>query len=180
MEGTACTAAGSHAEVGFAGESALFLIRSGHGMLETGRIRRVTGDGHIHTFVPHDGHTFTDVIRAVAFHLRTGTVRIGNLLHDFQFTGEIIELGLNVCETVDTGDNHGSVLSETVQDAAERFLADLVSLGCDLDGAFGGCERFVTGEESETFGLLTEKTGGEVTVSDTHLAVIGHRTGDTE
>ena len=50
----------------------------------------------------------------------------------------------------------------------------------DLDGAFGGGEALVAGQEGEAFGLLTEQTGGEVAVADTDLTVVGDGTVDAE
>ena len=124
--------------------------------------------------------TLADVICAIAVHLSTRTVAVRFLTNDLQFACEIVELRLYVGEAVDTADDHCSVLTQTVQDAAERVLTHLVSHLGNLDSTLGGSERLVAGEESEALGLLTEQTGGEVTVTYTYLAVVSHRARDTE
>ena len=106
--------------------------------------------------MPHDGNTFAHIIGAVAFYFGTGTVGVGDFANDFQFARIVVELGLYIGETVDTRDDLSSVFSETVQDTTQRFFTNFVCLCCDFDSTFGGGERFVSGEECETFGLFTQ------------------------
>ena len=91
-------------------------------MLETSGVGRVTRDGYVYIFVPHDGNAFANVVGAVAVNGSTGTVAVRSFLHDVKFAREIVELGLHVRETVDAADNHGSVLAETVKDAAQGLV----------------------------------------------------------
>ena len=141
-------------------------------MLETCRVRRVTGDGNIHVLLPHDGNALTDIVSAVAANAAADTIGVLGLRDDLHLTGVVVELCLYVGEAVDTGDNLGSVLSETVKDDAERFLTNLVGHLGDLDSALGGGIGLVTGEEREALRGLAEKTGCEVAVSETYLTVI--------
>ena len=120
VQGTTCTTTGSYTKVRFAGEDTLFLVRTCYRVLETSRVGRVTGDRYIHVLVPEDSYTLTNIVSAVAVHLRTRTVAVCFLANDLQFAGEIVELGLYIGETVDTADDHSSVFAQTVQDAAER------------------------------------------------------------
>ena len=180
MEGTARSAARCYREVFFAFFDALFLVSAGYGVLEAGGVGRVARDGYIYAFVPHDGHAFAHVVGAVAFYFGAGTVGVGDFANDFQLAGVVVKLGLNIGEPVDARDDLGGVFSETVQDAAQGLFAHFVGFGGDFDGAFGGSERFVAGEEGEAFGLFAQQTGGEVTVAETYFAVVGYRAGNAE
>ena len=64
--------------------------------------------------------------------------RAPSCMYLLQGAGIVIELGLYICEAVDTGNDLGSVLSETVEDDAERFLTNFVGHLGDLDSAFSG------------------------------------------
>ncbi len=149
-------------------------------MLEAGRVGRVTGNGNVYVLLPQDGYTFAHIVGAIALHLGTGTVRVGNLLHHVHLTRIVVELSLYVGEAVDATDDHGSILAQTVQNDAERLLAHLVCHLSNLDGSLGSRERLVTGKEGKALCLLTKQTGCQVSVSDTYLAVVGNRTGDAE
>ena len=105
-------------------------------MLETGRVGGVSCDGNVYALMPHDGHAFAYIVGTIAFDLCARTVAVGYLTNDFELAGEIVKLSLHICEAVDAGNDLGSVLSETVEDDAERLLAHLVGLCGDLDGAF--------------------------------------------
>ena len=143
-------------------------------MLEAGRVGRVTRDGYVYVLVPHDGYTFAYVVCTVAFYFGAGTVGVRSFLHNLQFACVVVKLSLNVCKAVDTGDDHGGVLAQTIQDAAQGVLAYLVGHFGDLDGTFGGCERLVAGQEGEALSLFAEQTGCQVTVAQTYLAVVGY------
>ena len=52
----------------------------------------------------------------------------------------VVELCLNVCEAVDAADDLSSVLAKTVEDNAQRVLANLVCHLCNLDSALSSCE----------------------------------------
>ena len=88
--------------------------------------------------MPEDGDTLAHVIGTVALHFGARTIAVGLLLHDFQLAGEIVKLGLYVCEAVDAADDHGSVLAQAVEDGAEWFLAHFVGHLGDLDGTLCG------------------------------------------
>ena len=92
-------------------------------MLETGWVGRVTSDGYVYVLLPQDSYTLTNIVSTIALNLQTaGVVAIRNLLNNFQLASEVIELGLYVCETVDTADDLSSVLTKTIQDDTERLL----------------------------------------------------------
>ena len=109
-------------------------------MLETCRVCRVTGDGNVYILAPVDSHTLANVVCTVAVHLCTWTVRVSDAVNDLQLASVVVEFCLYVCETVDTADDHGSVLAETVEDNAQRILANLVCHLSNLDGTLSGSE----------------------------------------
>ena len=109
-------------------------------MLETGRVSRVTCDGYVYAFFPHDGYTFANVVGAIAFYFGTGTVAVCDFTNYFQFTRIVVELSLNISKTVDTGDDLCGILTQTVQDTTQRFFTYLVGLSGDFDCAFCGSE----------------------------------------
>ena len=80
-------------------------------MLETSRVRRVTRDGYVNTFLTHDSHTLTNVVSAVALNFRTKTVRISFLLDNVHLTCHVVELSLYIRETVDTRDDLSGILT---------------------------------------------------------------------
>ncbi len=180
VQRTARTAARCNAEIRFAGEDTLFLVRTCYRVLEAGRVGRVTGDGYIHVLMPENSYTLAYVVCTVAVNLRTRTVAVRFLAHDLQFAREIVELGLYIGKSVDTADDHSSVFAQTVQDAAERVLTHLVRHLGNLDSTLSGCEGLVACQESEALGLLAQQTGSQITVTNTYLAVVSHRTRDTE
>ena len=180
MEGTARAAARSYREVLLAGEQTLLLVGAGNGVLEAGGVGRVTRDRYVDILLPHDGYALAHVIGAVAAYLRTQTVRVGDGIYDLHLTGVVVELRLYICEAVDTRDDLGGVLAQTVEDHAQGVLAHAVCHLGDLDGALGCGERLVACEECEALGLLAQKTCGQITVTQTYLAVIGYRSGDAE
>ena len=143
-------------------------------MLETGRVGGVSCDGNVDALFPHDLHALAYIIGTVAAYAAADTLRVAGLVHDLELAGEVVELSLNVCETVDAADDLGSIFSKAVEDDAERFLANLVGHLGDLDGAFSGSVGLVACEECEALGLLAEKTGCEVAVAETYLAVVSY------
>ena len=149
-------------------------------MLETSRVSRVTCDRNVYAFFPHDSYTFTNVVSTVAFYFCTRTVRVSDFANNFQFTGKVIELSLNVSKAVDTRDDLSSVFSKTVQDATQRFFTYFVCFCSDFDSTFSSSERFVTCKESETFSFFAQQHSSEVTVADTNLTVVSNRTRNTE
>ena len=78
-------------------------------MLETSRVGRVTSYGYVYVLLPQDSDTLTNIVGTIALYLQTaGVVAIRNLLDNSELTREVVELGLYVCETVDTADNLGT------------------------------------------------------------------------
>src|SRR5574344_1524733 len=165
MKSTPCTSTGSDREIFLTLLHTLFLICTCHGVLETGRIGRVTCNGNIHTLFMHNSHTFTNIVGSIASNLGTRTVRIGNLPDNFQLRCKIIELRLNVCKTIDSRNNHSCIFSKTVKDAAKRLFTNLISFRCNFDGTLSSCERFVSRKECEALRLLTEQSCSQITVT---------------
>ena len=93
--------------------------------------------------MPKDCNALTNIVCAVAVHFRTRTVRIRFATNLFQLAGKVVELGLYIGETVNTADDHSGVFAQTVQDAAERVLTNLVRHLSDLDSALSSSERLV-------------------------------------
>ena len=180
VEGTTCTTTRSHGEVLLTCEDAFLLVGTCDGVLEASGVGGVTGDGDVHAFLPHHCHAFAHVVGTVATDLGTRTIRERNFLDDVELAGEVIEFGFDVGEAVDTGDDVGCILTETVQADLEGFLTDLVGLHCDTDCTFSCCEGFVTCEEAEALGFFAEEHCAEVTVTEADLAIVSDGTGDAE
>ncbi len=121
MESTSGTAAGCNGEVLEAVLNAPLLVGACNGMLEACRVGGVSGDGYADLLKLHDRNALGNVIGAVAADSRTGTVGVSGLADDLDFLGVGIELGLYIGEAVDSRNNEGCVLSETVKDNAERL-----------------------------------------------------------
>ena len=130
VQRAARAAAGGDGKVLLALLNALFLVSAGDRVLEAGRVGGVAGDGHV--------HALADVVRAVAADGGALALGVGDLAHDGQLAGVIIKLGLDIGEAVDTVDDLGGVLAETVEDDAQRLFAGLVRVADNADRAFGG------------------------------------------
>src|SRR5699024_6800589 len=126
MKGTSCTAAGSNGEVYLAFLVAFLLVGTCNGMLETCGVGGVTGDGNVNALFPHDGNAFLNAVRAVAVNLRAESFGVCLAEYFFYFVGVGIVLCLNICKSVDTGNDLCGVFAKSVQDNAERFLTNLV------------------------------------------------------
>ena len=126
MQGSACAAARSNGEVLLALLGAFLLVGSRNGMLESGRVGGVTGDGNVNTLLVHDCNAFADVVSAVAANVGALTIGVGDFLDDGQLACKVVKLSLNIGEAVDSGDDLSGVLAETVEDNAERLLTNLV------------------------------------------------------
>ena len=150
MQGTARAAAGSHGEILLALLDALLLVSAGNGMLETGGVGGVTGDGNVHALLVHDSDAFADVVGAVAAYIcPLGRRSSLYFLTTLQFAGVVVKLGLHVGKAVDPGDDLSSILSQAVQDHPQRLLPSLVGHFGDADGAFSSREGLVACQESE-------------------------------
>ena len=128
----------------------------------------------------HDGHALAHIVCAVAAYVGALTLAVTDLAHDVQLAGVVIELGLDIGEAVDAGDDLSSVLAEAVQNDAQRLLAGLVGILDDADRTFCGGEGLVTGEESKALRLVGEQHRTEVAVAQTDLAVFGNGAVDAE
>ena len=157
MEGTARAAAGGHGEVLLALLHALLLVGAGHGVLEPGGVGGVAGDGHVHAFEVHDGHALADVVGAIAADVGPLALGVADLPDDLQLVGVVVELGLDVGEAVDAGDDLGRILAKAVQDDPQGLLADLVGVADDADGALGGGEGLMAGQEGEALGFVARR-----------------------
>ena len=180
VQGTARAAAGGDGEILLALLNALFLVGAGDGVLEAGRVGGVTGDGDVHTLGMHDGNALADVVSAVAANVGALGLAVADLAHDVQLAGEVVELGLNIGEAVDAGDDLSGVLAETVQDDAQGLLAGLVGVADDADRALSGGEGLVTGEEGKALRLVGQQHRTEVAVAKADLAVLGDGAVDAE
>ena len=180
MQSAARTAAGGHREVLLALLDALLLIGTGYGVLEPGGVGGVAGDGHIHALVVHDGHALANVITAVAADSSPLAIGIGHLPEGLQLAGVVVKLGLDIGEAVDTADDLGGVLAQTVQDHPQGLLPGLVGVADDTDGALGGGEGLVARQEGEALGLIPQQHSAQIAVAQTHLAVLSHRARDAE
>ena len=149
-------------------------------MLEAGGVGGVAGDGNIHALMMHDGNALTDIVSTEAADSSPLAIGILVLLDDFQLAGVVVELGLHIGEAVDAADDLGGVLAQSVEDDPQRLLARLVGVLHDADGALGGGEGLVAGQESEALALLAEEHSAQIAVPQTHLAVFGHGAVDAE
>ena len=78
------------------------------------------------------------------------------------------------------GDDKRGVLAEAVEDDAQGLRADFIRVERDLNGALGGGEGFVAGEEAEALGLIGKEHGAEIAVAEADLTVFGDGTGNAE
>ena len=146
-------------------------------MLEARRVRGVTRDGDIDIFVLHDGNAFLDGVSAVALDLCTLRIRaVLDLLDDVELARLEVVVRHDIREAVDAADDLSSILAETVEDDAQRVLADLVGRLSDTDSALSSCEGLVACEECEAASILREEHSAEVAVAETDLAVVSNRT----
>ena len=119
VQGTARAAAGSDGEVLLAHLDAFLLVGASDRMLEAGRVGGVAGDGDVDAFLVHDGNALADVVSAVAADVGALALGVADLADDLQLAGVVVELGLDIGEAVDTGDDLGGVLAKAVQDDAQ-------------------------------------------------------------
>ena len=77
--------------------------------------------------MPHDCYTLAYVVCTVAVNLSAWTVAVSDAAYFLELTSKVVELSLYICEAVDTSDDLSCVLTETVEDNAERLLTYLVS-----------------------------------------------------
>ena len=116
MQSTSGTAAGSYGEVLLACFQSLLLVSTSYGMLESGRVGRVTGDGYVYVLLPHDSYAFGNAVSAVAVNLSTKSLGVSDSLYFGNGVGVRIIRGLNKGKSVDTGNDLCSILTKTVQD----------------------------------------------------------------
>jgi hypothetical protein len=90
--------------------------------------------------MPHDGYAFAYIVGAIALNLGTRAFGIRSLADYSEFACVVIEIGEDISEAVDAGDNLRSVLAKTVKDDAERLFADEIGLRGDFDCTFSGSE----------------------------------------
>ena len=130
--------------------------------------------------MPHDCHALAYVVRAVAANLCLFSVGKRCFVYDFQFSRAVIVLCLHVSKAVYTGDDVRRVLSETVENDAERLFAHFVGGARYAYGAFGGGKAFVSREEGKALRFLREQHFAEVAVAETHLTLVRHGAGNAE
>ena len=128
----------------------------------------------------HDGNALADVVSAVAADVGALALGVADLADDLQLAGVVVELGLDIGEAVDTGDDLGGVLAEAVQDDAQGVLTSLVGVLDDADSTFSGGEGLVAGEEAEALRLLGQEHRAQVAVAEADLAVVGDGAVDAE
>ena len=131
--------------------------------------------------MPQDSYTLANIVSAIALYLQTTwIVAIRNLTNNLQFRSKVVKLSLNISKAIDTADDLCSIFSQTIQDYAKRFLAHLVSHFSNLDCTLSSSKALVTSQESEALSLLTQQTSSQVTMTNTYLTVVSHRTRDAE
>ena len=180
MQRPARAAAAGDGEILFAVLNRPFLVSARDGVLETGGVGGVAGDGDIDILKAHDGNAFGDVVRTVDADCRTLALGVGGLFDDLDLTGVVVHLGLHIGEAVDAADDERGVLAKPVEDDFEGLFADLVRGLGDADRAFGGGEGLVSRKERKALGLLSQKHCGEVAVAETDRALLRNRAGDAE
>src|SRR5699024_7219487 len=180
MKGTSCTAAGSNGEVFLAFLVAFLLVGTCNGMLETCGVGGVTGDGNVNALFPHDGNAFLNAVRAVAVNLRAESFGVCLAEYFFYFVGVGIVLCLNICKSVDTGNDLCGVFAKSVQDNAERFLTNLVRLLSDTDSALCRCKGLMACQEAEALCLFFQKHLTQVAVSKAYFTGISNGSRNTE
>ena len=78
-------------------------------------------------------------------------------------------------------DDLGGVLAQAVEDDAQGLLAGLVGVAGDADGALGGGEGLVAGQEGRSTSVSSrEQHRAQVAVAQADLAVVGDGAGDAE
>ena len=154
MEGTSGTAAWCNWEVFLACFCPFLLICTCYRMLEPGRIRRISCDGNVYIFFPHDSHSFRNGVRTIAVDLSTEPFGIRLAFHLVNGVGIRIIFCFHKGKPIDPGDNLSSVLSKAIQDNAQRFLADFICLFSDTDRAFRCSEGFMSCQECKALCLF--------------------------
>ena len=149
-------------------------------MLEAGRVGRVARNGDVDAFVVHDSDAFADIVGTEAANIGPFALGIRDFTDDVQFTRFVIELGLNIGEAVDTGNDLSRVFAEAVEDDAERHFTSLVGIADDADSTFSSCKGFVACEEAEAFRFILQEHSCQVAVAAADFAVFSNRTGDAE
>ena len=114
MQGSTRATTGSNGEVLLTMVISPLLVGSRHWVLETRRIGRVTRDRDVDVFISHDRDAFGDVIRAITTNLSALSGGVGLFTNDFEFSCIVIVLGLDVSKTVNTANNEGGVLTQTI------------------------------------------------------------------
>ena len=84
-------------------------------MLEAVGVRGVAGDRDVDSLVVHDGDALADVVGAVAADLRAVALGEGDLPHDLELAGGVVEAVSHIGEAVDARDDVGRVLAEAVR-----------------------------------------------------------------
>ena len=180
VQGTAGAAAAGHGEVLHAVLPAPLLVGAGHGVLEAGRIGRVAGDGNIHLLHLHNGYALQYIVAAVALDLGALALAKDDLAHHLYFAGSKVKVSFYIGKAVHPADDIGSVLAQTVQDDPQRFLAGLVGVAGNADGAFRRRKGLMPRQEAEALGLIAQQHSTQVAVAQAHLALLGNGTGHAE
>ena len=149
-------------------------------MLETGRVGGVPRNGNVDAFVVHDSDAFADIVGTEAANVSPFALGVGDFTDNVQFARFVIELGLNIGEAVDTGNDLGSVFAETIEDDAERHFTSLVGIADDADSAFSSGEGFVTCQEAEAFRFVLQEHSCQVAVAAADFAVFRDGAGNAE
>ena len=115
-------------------------------MLEASWVSRVTGDGNIYAFFPHDGNAFANVVCSIAVNFSTRSVAISNAAYFFEFSAVVVKFCLHIGKSVDTANDLRSVFTQTVQEI-------LTVKSDDIDGRRRAYEAIIKGQNIPTPGV---------------------------
>ena len=136
----------------------LFLVSACNGMLETGRVGRVTCDGYVNALFVHDSNTFLNVVCSIAVNFSTKTFRIR--FTEYFFYCRSVYGSYSVSTNVNPLIREiicSCVFSKTVQDNAKRFFTNFVCLLSNTDSTFCCGKGLMSCKESRnTLSLLPE------------------------
>ncbi len=180
VEGTACAAAGCYGEVANTVFLAPLLVGTCNGVLESGGVGGVTGDGNAYVLKLHDSNALGNVVGAIALNVSAGTLGECLLFENGNSLGVRIKCSLYIGKAVDAGDDVCCILAQTVEDNAQGLGANLVCIERDLNSTLCSCKGLVTCQEAEALGLLGEEHLAQVAVAKTNLAVFSNRAGNAE
>ena len=89
-------------------------------------------------------------------------------------------LRLHIGKAIDTGNDLGRVLAQSVQDYPQRLLTGLVCVLHNANGPLRRSKGLMAGQERKALRLIPQQHSSQISVAQAHLPVIGHGTGNAE